>query len=68
MESGPLDPPHDYSAIINHVTGHVIRNGAMEVRPPMKRVEYTVSIVMGITAEVRETTSQGTQVIHNSMR
>ena len=67
MESGPLDPPRDYSAITSHVTDHVILNVAMAARRPMKRVEYTVSIVTGITVEARATTSPGTLVIHNSM-
>ena len=68
MGSGPLDPRRDYSAITSHVTDHVIRNGAMAARRPMKRVEYTVSIVTGITVEAQVTTSPDTLVIHNSMR
>ena len=66
--SGPLDPPHDYSATTSHVTGHVIRNVAMAARRPMKRVECTVSIVTGITVEAQVTTSPDTLVIRNSMR
>ena len=68
MVSGPLDPPHDYSAITSHVIDHGIRNAAMAARRPVKRVEYTVSIVTGITVEAQVTTSPDTLVIHNSMR
>ena len=53
MGSGPLDPRRDYSAITSHVTDHVIRNGAVAARRPMKRVECTVSIVTGTTVEAR---------------